>query len=72
MANKGTQALLISDISAIRSIVKGDVAFSVSTTDIEGVNRLNLPLAAVLPSTIDIPYEKADYYAQKHGFTRES
>jgi len=72
MANKGTQALLISDISVIKDTVKGDVAFSVSTTDVEGVRRLNLPLAAVLPYTIDIPYEKADHYAKKFGFTRES
>ena len=72
MANKGTQALLMSDIFVIKDIVKGDVAFSVSTTDVEGVNRLNLSLAAVLPPMIDIPYEKADYCAKKFGFTRES
>ena len=72
MANKGTQALLISDISVIKDTNKGDISFSVSTTDIEGVNKLNLPLAAVLPPVIDIPYEKADYFAQKYGFTRES
>jgi len=56
----------------IKDIIKGDISFSVSTTDIEGVNKLNLPLAAVLPPTVDIPYEKADYFAQKYGFTRES
>jgi len=72
MANKGTQALLISDISVIKDVVKGDIAFSVSTTDVEGVSRLNLPLDAVLPSTIDIPYERADYYAKRFGFSRES
>ena len=72
MANKGTQALLSSDISVIRDVVKGDIAFSVSTTDVEGVNRLNLHLDTVLPSTIDIPYEKADHYAKKFGFSRES
>jgi len=72
MANKGTQALLISDISLIKDIFKGNVSFSVSTTDIEGVRRLGLPLEVVLPYAIDIPYEKADYYAKKFGFARES
>jgi len=70
MANKGTQALLISDVSVIREFAKGDVDISVSTTDIEGVRRLGLPLSSVLPTTLDIPYEKADTYAQKYGFAR--
>jgi len=72
MANKGTQALLMSDISVIKDVLKGNVAFSVSTTDVEGVSQLHLPLEAVLPCIIDIPYERADYYAKKFRFTRES
>lgn len=72
MANKGTQALLISDISVIRAIFKGAVAFSISTTDIEGVKRLNLSLDGVLPQMVDIPYEKADGFAKRFGFTRTS
>lgn len=65
MNNKGTQALFISDVSVIRSIVSREVSISVSTTDIEGVKRLNLPLEAILPPAVDIPYEKADQLAKK-------
>lgn len=72
MANKGTQALLCSDVSIIRSIAGDDVAISVSTTDITGVRKLGLPLAAVLPATVDIPYEKADLLAKHFGYTRNS
>jgi len=72
MANKGTRALLTSDLSVIREIGKGDVDVSVSTTDIEGVRRLGLPLSSVLPTTLDVPYEKADTCAKKYGFARTS
>lgn len=72
MSNKGTQALLKSDISAIKDIALGDVTFSVSTTDIEGVKRLNLSLNAVLPPLVDIPYERADSFARKFGYDRNS
>jgi len=72
MNNKGTEALLKSDIAIIREILNGDVHFSVSTTDVEGVRKLNLPLDAVLPSVVDIPYEKADFFARKLGYRRVS
>lgn len=72
MNNKGTQALIKSDVSILRNIVNGDVAFSVSTTDIEGLKRLNLSLDAVLPPMVDIPYERTDAYAKRFGFTRAS
>jgi polysaccharide pyruvyl transferase WcaK-like protein len=72
MANKGTQALLMSDVSIIRETTSNDVDLSVSTTDVEGVKRLRLPLNAVLPSMVDIPYERADSYAKRVGLTRES
>ena len=72
MANKGTQALLKTDISLIKDIVKGKVSFSVSTTDVEGVKRLNLSLNAVLPPMVDIPYERADFFARRFGYTRDS
>lgn len=72
MANKGTQALLMSDVAVIKDVVKGDVAFSVSTTDIEGVKRLNISLNAILPSIVDIPYERADFFAKRFGYTRDS
>lgn len=72
MNNKGTQALFKSDVYAINDTVKNEVSISVSTTDIEGVKRLNLPLNAVLSSIVDIPYEKADQLAKKFGCGRES
>jgi len=70
MNNKGTQGLLKSDVAVIKDIVGGDVAFSVSTTDIEGVKRLNPSLDAVFPPVVDIPYERADLFARKLGFQR--
>lgn len=72
MNNKGTQALLKSDIAVIKEIFNGKVHFSVSTTDVEGVRRLNLPLDAVLPPVVDIPYEKADFFARKFEYERGS
>jgi len=70
MNNKGTQALFKSDVYAINDIVNNEVFISVSTTDIEGVKRLNLSLNAVLPPVVDIPYEKADQLARKFGCGR--
>ena len=70
MANKGTQALLKSDIYVLRDVFNGNVTISVSTTDVEGVKQLNLSLDAVLPPLIDIPYERADAYTKKLKFTR--
>lgn len=60
MNNKGTQALLSSDVFVLKEIVKDDNSISVSTTDVEGVKRLGLPIDAVLPTILDLPYEKAD------------
>ncbi len=70
MNNKGTQALFKSDVHTIRNTIKGDVFITVSTTDVEGVKGLNLPLASVLPPMVDIPYEKADCFAKKFGCSR--
>jgi colanic acid/amylovoran biosynthesis protein len=72
MANKGTQALISSDVSIIRSIAGDDAVISVSTTDTAGVKKLGLPLAAILPATVDIPYERADSFAKRFGYTRNS
>ena len=72
VANKGTQSLLLSDISVIKKIAKDDVTFTAATTDIEGVNRLKLPLKALTQPMVDIPYEKADAYARKFGYARHS
>ena len=70
MNNKGTQALLKSDVATIHEVVDGNVIASVSTTDIEGVRKLNLSLEAIIPSAVDIPYEKTDQMAKQFGFDR--
>lgn len=72
MSNKGTQALLKSDVAVVREVFGGDVSFSVSTVDVEGVRRLGLPLNAVLPPVVDVPYERADLFARRLGFKRGS
>jgi colanic acid/amylovoran biosynthesis protein len=73
MSNKGTQALLKSDDFALRELVDGEVSLSVSTTDIEGVRRLNLPASTdILPTLIDLPYIVADNLALRSGISRKS
>ena len=67
--NKGTQALLASDFFVINKIVEG-ASISVSTTDIDGVTRLNLPFDAVLPPAVDIPYMKADELVKRFKLER--
>jgi len=71
MNNKGTEALLKSDISVIKEVFK-EVDITVSTTDIKGVSRLDLPIKKVLPPIVDIPYERADYFAKRIGARRVS
>jgi colanic acid/amylovoran biosynthesis protein len=71
MTNKGTEALLRSDVVSIRQIV-GDVFLSVSTTDVRGVESLDLPVSRVLPVMVDIPYKTADRMARKLGIRRNS
>ena len=73
MSNKGTQALLKSDDSAIRDIVEGEVSLSVSTTDMEGVKCLNLPESTIiLPTLIGMPYITADNLAKRMRISRRS
>jgi polysaccharide pyruvyl transferase WcaK-like protein len=67
--NKGTQALLASDFFVINKVVEG-ASVSVSTTDINGVNRLNLPFDMVLPPAVDIPYMKADELVKRFKLER--
>jgi len=72
MNNKGTQALLSSDVSTLREIINDDVSISVSTTGVDGVKKLGLPLSAVLPTLLDVPYEKADQMTKRLGVSRNS
>ncbi len=69
MNNKGTQALIGSDVHVIKEIVPY-ASISVSTTDVDGVKRLDLDIQNVLPPIIDIPYELADQIARKSGYSR--
>jgi len=69
MNNKGTQALIGSDIHVIRETVPNS-SISVSTTDVDGVKQLNPHLDSVLPPIIDIPYELADDIARRFGYGR--
>jgi len=71
MSNRGTQALLTSDVFVIKEMLKS-ASICVSTGDITGVKKLNLPIESVLPHTVDIPYEKADEVSKIHGYKRES
>ena len=51
----------------------GEVSLSVSTTDIDGVKRLNLPKSTIImPTLIDLPYIVADNMAKKLGISRTS
>ncbi len=70
MNNKGTQALFNSDVYVIQGLPETEISVTVSTTDIEGVKKLNLPLDAVLPPMVDIPYDKADQLINKFGGKR--
>jgi len=60
MNNKGTQALFDSDVNIVCGLSDADVSATVSTPDIEGIRKLNLPLDKILPPMVDIPYDKAD------------
>jgi polysaccharide pyruvyl transferase WcaK-like protein len=72
MKNKGTQALLESDVRILRENFGVDTSVSVSTTDVDGVRRMRLPLKRIFPPIVDIPYEKADFFASRLGFDRRS
>lgn len=70
MRNKGTQALFSADVKTINELVDGNVSISVSTTDVEGINALSLPLKGVLPTIVDIPFRRADDFVKKIGLSR--
>jgi polysaccharide pyruvyl transferase WcaK-like protein len=71
MNNKGTQALFASDVQIIKEVDR-DADVSVSTTDIEGVTKMRLPLSRVLPPMVDLPYDRADQTSKQLGFGRNS
>ena len=64
MTNKGTEALIRSDVTTLHEIFD-DVSISVSTTDIEGVKEIGMD-CEVMPVPIDIPYKIADSLGGKN------
>lgn len=70
MDNKGTQALLISDVYLLKKFFE-DPSISVSTTDIEGTKKLNLPVEKIVPTIIDIPFKRADALSKRAGIERD-
>ncbi len=71
MNNKGTQALFCSDVSVVKGVAN-DALLSVSTTDIEGVKKLGLPLNKILPPMVDLPWDRADQTFKRSGGGRNS
>jgi len=72
MSNKGTQALLKSDVAILKENFGVDASISVLTTDVDGVRKMNLLLEGIFPPVVDIPYETADFFARRFGFGRRS
>lgn len=71
MDNKGTQALLISDIAAIKENLN-NAYISVSTSDVKGVSELEPTLSEITEPIIDIPYQKADKFAKTRNIDRDT
>ncbi len=69
MTNKGTEALIRSDVATLHEIFD-NASISVSTTDIEGVKEIGMN-CTVMPVMIDIPYKIADSLGGK-GLSRNS
>jgi len=69
VGNKGTYALLKSEICEIKKICGDTVEISVSTDDVETLKRLE-PQFGVHPSLVDIPYVRADIALRRRGQQR--
>jgi len=67
MNNRGTQALISSDVSTINKIFNNNVDIIISTSDIPGVKKLNLNIKEITSTLIDIPFEKSDELIRKKG-----
>ena len=68
MKNRGTQALITTDVKIIKKITDYGSDVSISTTDINGVKNLSLPVENIVPPFVDIPFEKADDLLRKLGY----
>jgi colanic acid/amylovoran biosynthesis protein len=67
MNNRGTQALISSDVSSINKIFNNNVDIIISTSDISGVEKLKLNIKEITATLIDIPFEKSDELIRKRG-----
>ena len=72
MDNKGSEVLLRSDISVVREVLTDKVSLSVSTVNVEGIKKLNLPLNSVVPTVANVPYKTADSLARRSGINRNT
>ena len=68
VTNKGTYALLKSELMELKSIYKG-AQISVSTSDVDTLRQLEPDLEICLP-LVDIPYERADIEARRNNRDR--
>ncbi|MGQ9680730.1 MAG: polysaccharide pyruvyl transferase family protein [Candidatus Bathyarchaeia archaeon] len=71
MANKGTEALIKSDVQTLEELI-GNVSISISTTDVEGVKRVGVRSDIVFPLLLNIPYSFADSMIKRLGISRYS
>lgn len=70
VTNKGTYALLKSDVSEIKRMFES-AEIHISTSDVETLRYLE-PTLQVHPLLVDIPYERADLKARKSERGRET
>jgi colanic acid/amylovoran biosynthesis protein len=70
MNNKGAEVLLKCDIQEIRKLMGDSVSITISTSDLNGVRNLRLPIDKILAHVVDIPYDQADLIARRGGHHR--
>ena len=71
MNNKGTEALIKSDVQMLEELVR-NVSISISTTDVEGIKRVGVKSDVVFPPLLSIPYSFADNMTKRLGIYRYS
>lgn len=72
MDNKGSDALLRSDVSIINQLLGDNVELSVSAIGVQRIKESNLPFKHVLPTVADVPYRTADGFARRLGIARNT
>ncbi len=71
MTNKGTEALIRTDIDTLKDLLDGGIV-NVSTTDVDGTLRLKIPCDNVYPVMVEIPFTFADHVMKNTGKNRET